>query len=104
MIVDSRILQFDIDFSRINPKLPSSRAFIKEGDIYKPNPDYVKADNSKYLQDKKEYIAKRIFEEIGYQEYLIYCNKNHLDSSKYLPCESADSQCNIYCKKFNLGE
>lgn len=94
--LDSKIIQFEIDFGKIKRNNPP--LFIKEGQSYRSNPDYKPIS---YSGLKKKYILERLFNEVGYEEYLIYCYKNNLESEEFLPCESVDSQCSLYCRQFN---
>lgn len=113
--LDIKILKFEDDF-RVWAKENGLRhpydfkdnpPFIKDGDVWRQNPNYKKVEDNGYFEKLNLYVAKRIFNEIGYQEFLRYINVRHLEDlieqDEYISCKAADGQCNIFCKYFTMN-
>ena len=77
----------------------------KDGD----EPTRAERDNYIIMRDK--YIARRCFEEIGYEMFLTHTNPERLFCEKYdisdmrnqdefVPCKSADRQCSFDCHRY----
>ena len=75
----------------------------------------IKADPAKpsqeerdaYIRMRDEYVARRCFEEIGYEMFLAYTKPGKTydisymrDMEEFVPCRSADRQCALECCKY----
>jgi hypothetical protein len=54
---------------------------------------------------RDEYIARRVFAEIGYEAFLDYTVPGRTYDISFLrdelfPCESLDEQCSMFCPKY----
>ena len=81
-------------------KIPCTK--IREATVAEQDELNKIAQEQKEYQDGKDrYIAQRVFDEIGYDEFLIETERSgHEDWIKELrfaPCMSADAQCCIDC-------
>ena len=71
-----------------------------------PDPDEpTRAEKDAYIMMRDEYIARRVFEEIGYEAFLDYTVPGRTYDISFLrdelfPCESLDEQCAIFCPKY----
>lgn len=72
---------------------------------YPDEPTRVEKDTYIIMRDK--YIARRCFEEIGYEMFLAHTNpdktydiSNMRIQDEFVPCKSADHQCNFYCHRY----
>ena len=72
----------------------------------KEDPDEpTRAEKDAYIMMRDEYIARRVFEEIGYEAFLDYTVPGRTYDISFLrdelfPCESLDEQCAIFCPKY----
>ena len=71
-----------------------------------PDPDEpTRAEKDAYIMMRDEYVARRVFEEIGYEAFLDYTVPGRTYDISFLrdelfPCESLDEQCAIFCPKY----
>ena len=71
-----------------------------------PDPDEpTRAEKNAYIMMRNEYIARRVFAEIGYEAFLDYTVPGRTYDISFLrdelfPCESLDEQCAIFCPKY----
>lgn len=71
-----------------------------------PDPDEpTRAEKDAYIMMRDEYIARRVFAEIGYEAFLNYTVPGRTYDISFLrdelfPCESLDEQCSIFCPKY----
>lgn len=71
-----------------------------------PDPDEpTRAEKDAYIMMRDEYIARRVFEEIGYEAFLDYTVPGRTYDISFLrdelfPCESLDEQCSMFCPKY----
>lgn len=73
---------------------------IKE-DPYEPS----RAEKDAYIMMRDEYVARRVFAEIGYEAFLDYTKPGRTYDISFLrdelfPCESLDEQCYMFCPKY----
>lgn len=72
----------------------------------KEDPDEpTRAEKDAYIMMRDEYVARRVFEEIGYEAFLAHTNPDKTYDISFLrnelfPCNSADHQCSFDCPKF----
>ena len=72
----------------------------------KEDPDEpTRAEKDAYIMMRDEYVARRVFEEIGYEAFLQHTNPDKTYDISFLrnelfPCNSADHQCSFDCPKF----
>ena len=71
-----------------------------------PDPEEpTRAEKDAYIMMRDEYIARRVFEEIGYEAFLDYTVPGRTYDISFLrdelfPCESLDEQCSMFCPKY----
>ena len=71
-----------------------------------PDPDEpTRAEKDAYIMMRDEYVARRVFEEIGYEAFLQHTKPDKTYDISFLrdelfPCESLDEQCAIFCPKY----
>ena len=71
-----------------------------------PDPDEpTRAEKDAWIRMRDEYVARRVFEEIGYEAFLDYTVPGRTYDISFLrdelfPCESLDEQCAIFCPKY----
>ena len=71
-----------------------------------PDPDEpTRAEKDAYIMMRDEYVARRVFEEIGYEAFLDYTVPGRTYDISFLrdelfPCESLDEQCSMFCPKY----
>lgn len=71
-----------------------------------PDPDEpTRAEKDAWIMMRDEYIARRVFAEIGYEAFLDYTVPGRTYDISFLrdelfPCESLDEQCSIFCPKY----
>ena len=71
-----------------------------------PDPEEpTRAEKDAYIMMRDEYVARRVFEEIGYEAFLDYTVPGRTYDISFLrdelfPCESLDEQCAIFCPKY----
>lgn len=61
----------------------------------------IAQEQKEYQNGRDKYIAQRVFDEIGYDEFLIEAersgHKEWIKELRFAPCMSADAQCCIDC-------
>ena len=63
----------------------------------------TKTEIETYIKMREEYIADRVFKEIGYERFLQQISPNYIymrTEDRFIPCKSADKQCDIFCHRF----
>ena len=71
-----------------------------------PDPEEpTRAEKDAYIMMRDEYIARRVFEEIGYEAFLDYTVPGRTYDISFLrdelfPCESLDEQCSMLCPNY----
>ena len=71
-----------------------------------PDPDEpTRAEKDAWIMMRDEYIARRVFAEIGYEAFLDYMVPGRTYDISFLrdelfPCESLDEQCSMFCPKY----
>ena len=71
-----------------------------------PDPNEpTRAEKDAYIMMRDEYIARRVFAEIGYEAFLDYTIPDRTYDISFLrdelfPCESLDEQCSMFCPKY----
>ena len=71
-----------------------------------PDPDEpTRAEKDAYIMMRDEYIARRVFAEIGYEAFLDYTVPGRTYDISFLrdelfPCESLEEQCFMFCPKY----
>ena len=71
-----------------------------------PNPDEpTRAEKDAWIMMRDEYVARRVFAEIGYEAFLDYTVPGRTYDISFLrdelfPCESLDEQCSMFCPKY----
>ena len=60
----------------------------------------TKAERDKYYDVRDKYLAKRCFEELGYENFLQYATKDMIAAKGYEPCRAAGGQCRFDCVRF----
>ena len=71
-----------------------------------PDPEEpTRAEKDAYIMMRDEYVARRVFEEIGYEAFLQHTKPDKTYDISFLrnelfPCNSADHQCSFDCVKF----
>ena len=113
----ARIMDFSYDFSKyakskgIKDPFQTKREIfakhIKNGSIEISKMEEMceptKAEIEAYVKMREEYIADRVFKEIGYERFLQQISPNYTYlriKDKFVPCKSADRQCNIFCHRY----
>jgi hypothetical protein len=72
----------------------------------KEDPDEpTRAEKDAYIMMHDEYVARRVFAEIGYEAFLQHTDPNKTYDISFLrdelfPCESLDEQCSMFCPKY----
>lgn len=61
----------------------------------------IAQEQEKYIDGRDRYIAQKVFDKIGYDEFLIEVersgHKDWVNELRFAPCMSADAQCCIDC-------
>ena len=60
-------------------------------------------ERENYHRAQDEYVARRCFEELGYEDFLMKTGERvrYLrDELEFVPCRSADGQCSFYCPNY----
>ena len=75
------------------------------GKIKEDPEEPTRAEKDAYIMMRDEYVARRVFEEIGYEAFLQHTNPDKTYDISFLrnelfPCNSADHQCSFDCVKF----
>ena len=71
-----------------------------------PDPDEsTRAEKDAWIMMRDEYVARRVFAEIGYEAFLDYTVPGRTYDISFLrdelfPCESLDEQCSMLCPKY----
>ena len=71
-----------------------------------PDPDEpTRAEKDAWIMMRDEYVARRVFAEIGYEAFLDYTVPDRTYDISFLrdelfPCESLDEQCSMFCPKY----
>lgn len=71
-----------------------------------PDPDEpTRAEKDAWIMMRDEYVARKVFEEIGYEAFLDYTVPGRTYDISFLrnelfPCESLDEQCSMFCPKY----
>ena len=71
-----------------------------------PDPDEpTRAEKDAWIMMRDEYVARRVFAEIGYETFLDYTVPGRTYDISFLrdelfPCESLDEQCSMFCPKY----
>ena len=71
-----------------------------------PDPDEpTRAEKNAWIMMRDEYVARRVFAEIGYETFLNYTVPGRTYDISFLrdelfPCESLDEQCSMFCPKY----
>ena len=71
-----------------------------------PDPDEpTRAEKDAWIMMRDEYVARRVFAEIGYEAFLDYTIPDRTYDISFLrdelfPCESLDEQCSMFCPKY----
>lgn len=65
----------------------------------------TRAEKDAYIMMRDEYIARRVFAEIGYEAFLSHTTPGRTYDISFLrdelfPCESLDEQCSMFCPKY----
>lgn len=70
----------------------------------------TRAEKDNYIAMRDEYVARKCFYEIGYDSFLFHTKPydyecaydiSHLRTEdEFVPCKSADGQCNLFCHKY----
>lgn len=77
----------------------------------KEDPDEpTRTEKDAYIKMRDEYVARRCFYEIGYESFLFHTKPKDYECNydisymriedEFVPCKSADSQCNMFCHRF----
>ena len=77
----------------------------ENGKILSDPDEPTRAEKDAYIMMRDEYIARRVFEEIGYEAFLDYTGPGRTYDISFLrdelfPCESLDEQCSMFCPKY----
>lgn len=77
----------------------------ENGKILSDPNEPTRAEKDAYIMMRDEYIARRVFEEIGYEAFLDYTVPGRTYDISFLrdelfPCESLDEQCAMFCPKY----
>lgn len=75
------------------------------GKIKKDPYEPTRAEKDAWIMMRDEYVARRVFEEIGYEAFLDYTVPGRTYDISFLrdelfPCESLDEQCSMFCPKY----
>jgi hypothetical protein len=71
-----------------------------------PDPDEpTRAEKDAWIMMRDEYVARRVFAEIGYEAFLDYTVPGRTYDISFLrdelfPCESLGEQCSMFCPKY----
>ena len=79
----------------------------KTGKIKDDPAEPTRAEKDAYILMRDRYVAKRVFEEIGYNQFLqhtapdkTYDISDMRVQDEFVPCKSADRQCYMECHRF----
>ena len=71
-----------------------------------PDPNEpTRAEKDAWIMMRDEYVARRVFAEIGYEAFLSHTTPGRTYDISFLrdelfPCESLDEQCSMFCPKY----
>ena len=71
-----------------------------------PDPDEpTRAEKDAWIMMRDEYVARRVFAEIGYEAFVSHTTPGRTYDISFLrdelfPCESLDEQCSMFCPKY----
>ena len=84
--------------------------FDENGKIKADPAEPSREERDAYIRMRDEYVARRCFEEIGYEMFLAHtkpkdyeCNYDisyMREQNEFIPCKSADRQCSFYCPQY----
>lgn len=84
--------------------------FDENGKIKADPAEPSREERDAYIRMRDEYVARRCFEEIGYDMFLAHtkpkdyeCNYDisyMKEQNEFIPCKSADGQCSFYCPQY----
>ena len=84
--------------------------FDENGKIKADPAEPSREERDAYIRMRDEYVARRCFEEIGYDMFLAHtkpkdyeCNYDisyMREQNEFIPCKSADRQCSFYCPQY----
>ena len=77
----------------------------ENGKILSDPDEPTRAEKDAYIMMRDEYIARRVFAEIGYDAFLNYTVPGRAYDISFLrdelfPCESLDEQCYMFCPRY----
>lgn len=79
----------------------------KTGKIKEDPDEPTRAEKDAYIMMRDEYVARRCFEDIGYEMFLAHTSPDKTYDISYMrikdefvPCRSADRQCNMFCHRY----
>ena len=82
----------------------------KTGKIKEDPEEPTRAEKDAYIKMRDEYVARRCFNEVGYTSFLFHTQPKDYECSydisymrvedEFVPCKSADCQCNMFCHRF----
>lgn len=81
--------------------------FDENGKIKADPAEPSREERDAYIRMRDEYVARRCFEEIGYEMFLAHTRPSKTydisymrDMEEFVPCRSADRQCAFDCCKY----
>ena len=81
--------------------------FDEKGRIMEDPRNPSRAEKDAWIKMRDEYVARRCFEEIGYESFYLktsperYYDISYMrDNLEFVPCKAADHQCTFDCVKF----
>ena len=81
--------------------------FDENGKIKADPAEPSREERNAYIRMRDEYVARRCFEEIGYEMFLAHTKPGKTydisymrDMEEFVPCRSADRQCAFDCCKY----
>ena len=81
--------------------------FDENGKIKADPAEPSREERDAYIRMRDEYVARRCFEEIGYEMFLVHTKPGKTydisymrDMEEFVPCRSADRQCAFDCCKY----
>ena len=96
---------FHADFVKENgnPSLGNAKFIIELDEETKKVQRNLFVRNDDWAKKRDEYVARRCFEELGYEAFCRYVNLNKIDvenMGKFVPCKAVERQCSFDCWKF----
>lgn len=99
-LFSNRMVDDEIELNGKKVKCKRLLEMTEEERALEPTLEEKRAYNLK----RDDFKARRIFEECGYDWFVqfVHMNEPQLDYllDELYPCESADAQCNLFCKRF----